>query len=198
MAGIGFENAKNYKAYPGSFIGRQIGFFEVKHVDTNAGNSSNYQLDTNNFRLAIQTIQLQAEVLFVGTPVVSNGYGRFIVGLAVDTANPANPDDLAALEQSNQMAQDIQTALRAVPALNDHNDAVVNRIYLYGDYNADGGFKYTSDFISAIVSSTSTSYVGFAQGSVEQNELIKDVYINAGGGSAGAAAVAAFLGLTDL
>jgi hypothetical protein len=173
MAGIGYSNAPHYKAYPGSFIGRQIGFFEIKHIDTNAGNSSNYELDTTNFRLAIQAIQLQAEILFIGTPVVSNNWGRFIVGLSVDTANPANPDDLTALNQSNSMAQDIQTALRAVPQLNDNsNNAVCTRLFLYGDRD-DGPLLTFSEFTSAIVSSTSTSYVGFAEGSVEQNELIE-------------------------
>jgi hypothetical protein len=189
MAQISNPNAK---AYPGSFIGRQVGFFEVRHIDTNEINQSNGKLDTTNFRLAIQTIQLQAEILFIGTPVVSNSWGRFIVALAVDTANPANPADLSALNQSNNMAQDIQTALRAVPALNDNNNAVCTRLYLWGD-RSDGAFKTASDFATAIVASTGTTYTGFASGSVEQNELVQDIY-NLGGDSA----VGTLLGMTDL
>ena len=182
----------NARAYPGSFIGRQIGFFEVKHIDTNELNIYNGKLDTKNFRLAIQTIQLQAEILFIGTPVVSNSWGRFIVALAVDTANPANPSDLSALNQSNSMAQDIQTALRAVPELNDNNNAVCTRLYVWGD-RSDGPFLTASGFLSAIVANTGTTYAGFAEGSVEQNELVQDIY-NLGGDSA----VADLLAKTDL
>ena len=50
MAGIGFENAPHYKAYPGSFIGRQIAFFHVRFVDTNAGSYGDPAFDYTNFR----------------------------------------------------------------------------------------------------------------------------------------------------
>jgi hypothetical protein len=170
MAGIGYSNAPHYRAYPGSFIGRQIGFYEIKHIDTNALNISNGKLDTENFRLAIQTIQLQAEILFIGTPVVSNQWGRFIVGLSVDTANT----DAPVFTGDNGMAITLQALLRNVPQLNDNsNQAVVTRLYLWGD-RSDGPFYTESEFASAIVANTSTTYVGFAEGSVEQNELIQN------------------------
>ena len=169
MAGIGYSNAPNYKAYPGSFIGRQIGFYEIKHFDTNAINVYNGKLDTENFRLAIQTIQLQAEILFIGTPAVSNSWGRFIVGLAVDTAT--NPP---AFTGDNGMAQTIATALGLVPQLTNNGGLTpeVTRLYLWGD-RSDGPFYTESEFASAIVANTGTTYVGFAEGSVEQNELIE-------------------------
>jgi len=170
MAGIGYNKAPNYKAYPGSFIGRQIGFYEIKHIDTNAINVYNGKLDTENFRLAIQTIQLQAEILFIGTPAVSNSWGRFIVGLAVDTANT----DAPVFEGDNGMAMTLQELLRNVPQLNDNsNQAVVTRLYLWGD-RSDGPFYTESAFANAIVANTGTTYVGFAEGSVEQNELIQN------------------------
>ena len=170
MAGIGYNNAPNYKAYPGSFIGRQIGFYEIKHADLNVfQDNSHRRLDTERFRLAIQTIQLQAEILFIGTPYVSDNWSRFVVGLAVDTANTNAP----VFSGDNGMAMTLQDLLRNVPSLNDNgNDAIVTRYYLFGG-NQDGFMKNESDFLSAITANTTTSYTGFASGSVEQNELIE-------------------------
>jgi len=170
MAGIGYSNAPNYKAYPGSFIGRQIGFYEIKHVDLNVSQDNSYRcLDTERFRLAIQTIQLQAEILFIGTPYVSDNWSRFVVGLAVDTANT----DAPVFTGDNGMAVTLQTLLQNVPSLNDNsNMATVTRYYLFGG-NQDGFMKTESDFVSAITANTSTTYTGFATGSVEQNELIE-------------------------
>ena len=165
MAGIGYAAAPHYKAYPGSFIGRQIGFYKIGHVDLNAENSYHGRLDSENFRLAIQTIQTQAEILFIGTPVVSNQWGRFIVGLSVDTANTNAP----VFEGDNSMAVTLQNLLRAVSSLNDNSNlATVERLWLYGDELVNFGY-----LDSAIVANTSTTYTGFAEGSVEQNELIQ-------------------------
>jgi hypothetical protein len=166
MAGIGFENAPHYTAYPGSFIGRQIGFFSVRHVDTNAGNGANPVLDSANFRLAIQAIQQHAEVLFIGNPTVSNSWASFIVGLSVDTANDG--DNLAG--NTNMMAETIETALRNVPSLNDNNDAVFERRFLFGT-----DLLTTSDYLDAIQYGLQGGDLPtpqtFAPGSVEQNEL---------------------------
>ena len=167
MAGIGFADAKNYKAYPGSFIGRQIGFYAVRHVDTNDGNGGSPVFATENFRLALQAIQQHAEILFVGNPVVSNSWGSFIVGLAVDTANDG--DNLSG--NTNDMAETIQDALRAVPALNDNNDAEFDRRWLFGTE-----LLTTGAYLTAITEGSQGSPLAdaetFAPGSVEQDELI--------------------------
>ena len=168
MAGIGFADAANYKAYPGNFIGRQIGFFAVRHVDTNAGNGGSPVYDMENYRLALQAIQQHAEILFAGNPVVSNSWGQFIVGLAVDTANDG--DNL--MGSTNNMAETIQDALRNVPQLNDNNDAIFERRFLFGSELLD-----TSAYLYAITQGSQDNDLAeaetFAPGSVEQDELIQ-------------------------
>jgi hypothetical protein len=156
----------HHNAYPGNFIGRQIGYYAVRHVDTNAGNGSNPVLDAENFRLAIQAIEQHAEILFVGNPTVSNAYASFIVGLSQDTTN----DGPNTIGNTNSMAETIQTALRAVPSLNDNNDAIFERRWLFG-YE----FLTTSAYLTAIQyglqGGTLPEPESFAPGSVEQNEL---------------------------
>ena len=166
MAGIGFENAPHYKAYPGNFIGRQIGFFAVRHVDTNAGNGSNPVLDATNFRLALQAIQQHAEVLFVGNPTVSNSWASWIVGLAVDTANDGPNLSL----NTNSMAETIQTALRAVPSLNDNNNAIFERRWLFGTELVTTS-NYLNDIQYGLQGGLLPEPEAFAPGSVEANEL---------------------------
>ena len=168
MAGIGFANAANYKAYPGSFIGRQIGFFAVRHVDTNAGNGGSPVYDIENFRLALQAIQQHAEILFVGNPTVSNSWASFIVGLSVDTANDGNN----LMGNTNMMAETIQQALRAVPSLNDNNDALFERRWLFGTELVTTG-NYLTDVTHGLQGGTLTNAETFAPGSVEQDELIQ-------------------------
>jgi hypothetical protein len=167
MAGIGFANATHYKAYPGSFIGRQIGFFAVRHVDTNAGNGPNPVYDTENFRLALQAIQQHAEILFVGNPTVSNSWASFIVGLSVDTANDG--DNL--MGNTNMMAETIQDALRAVDSLNDNNDAIFERRWLFGTNLVTTG-NFLTDITEGLQGGTLADAETFAPGSVEQDELI--------------------------
>lgn len=169
MAGIGFADAKNYKTYPGSFIGRQLAFYSVRHVDTNAGNGGNPVYDENNYRLAIQAIQQHAEVIFAGNPTVSNSWANFIVCIAQDTANDGN--DTIGNITSNMLSETIQQALRAVASLNDNNDAIFERRFVFGTE-----FLTTGDFLSAIQyglqGGTLPDPETFAPGSVEQNELV--------------------------
>jgi len=168
MAGIGFENAPNYKAYAGSFIGRQIGFYAVRHVDTNDGSGGSPVFSSNNFRLAIQAIQQHAEILFIGTPVVSNSWGSFIVGISQDTANDGN--DTIGNITSNAQAETIRFALRSIPALNTNNDAEFDRRWLHGS-----DLVTTGDYLDYIdesnVGDTLPEPLTFAPGSVEQDEL---------------------------
>jgi hypothetical protein len=168
-SGIGYKST--YQAYPGSQIGRQIAFYKIRHVDTNAGpvyGSSGAVYDYRNFTYAMQAIQTVAEIITIGTPSVSNSWSQWIVGLAYDTATPANELTMA----DNQMANTIQAALRAIPALNDNEPATVERVFIFGS-----GFVNTSDFLYDIAHSQANSNllptpVDFAPGSVEENELI--------------------------
>jgi hypothetical protein len=131
MAGIGFDNAPNYRAYPGSFIGRAIAFYHVRFSDMR---NSDGKLDQANFRKAVQVIQEGCEVMWVSVPYVSNSYGAFQVMVSYDTANtnPLNGDDIA-------------TRLNA--ALGDSN-IVFRREYLVGsnwyteDDSGDNFFNY--------------------------------------------------------
>jgi hypothetical protein len=156
------------KAYPGSFIGRQIGFYAVRHVDTNDGSGSSPVYSTENFRLAIQAIQTQAEILFIGNTSVSNSWGQFIVGIAQDTLNDGN--DTVGNIKDNTMSDTIQSILRSVPELNDNNDAIFERRWLFGTE-----FLTTGDYLTAITESqvgyTLDTPETFAPGSVEENEL---------------------------
>jgi hypothetical protein len=168
MAGIGFENAPNYKAYAGSFIGRQIGFYAVRHVDLNDGSGGSPIFASESFRLAIQTIQQHAEILFIGTPVVSNAWGSFIVGIAQDTANDGN--DTVGNITNNAQAETIQAALRNIPELNNNNDALFDRRWLHGS-----DLVTTANYLDYIdesnVGDPLPEPLTFAPGSVEQDEL---------------------------
>lgn len=170
MAGIGFTDAKNYKVYPGSFIGRQMGFYEINHADTNSGTFGNPDYDYTNVRLAMQAIQQHAELMFMGMPQVSNNWGRWIVALAVDTLNDGN--DTIGNIQDNNLAETIQDALQAIPALNDNQTVQFLRVHVYGNE-----FVNTSDFLNYIVTNNHganplANPETFAPGSVEQNELV--------------------------
>ena len=166
-SGIGYK--ATYQAYPGSQIGRQLAFYQIRHVDTNAGGSQGTSAyDYRNFTYAIQAIQTVAEIMTVGAPTISNSWSQWIVGLAYDTATPAN--ELSAID--NQMANTIQDALRAIPALNDNQDATVTRVFMFGTDWLDA-----ADYVDAISHSqyyndTLPTPVDFAPGSVEENELI--------------------------
>ena len=168
MAGIGFENAPNYKVYPGSFIGRQMAFYKVGHVDLNAGGLNDPALDNVNFRLAIQTIQQHAEIMFIGNPTVSNSYAQFIVAIAQDTANDGN--DTIGNIKNNDLAETIEAALRNVDALNGSSNATFERRWVFGS-----AFQSTNEYLTSITESWQNNTLDapetFAPGSVEQNEL---------------------------
>ena len=105
----------HYRAFPGSFIGRQIAYFHVRFSDLRDGDG---KLDVANFKTAVTAIQSGLEVLWTSVPYISDSYGAFQVAVAYDTANtdPQNGDS-------------IQAALRA--ALGDGN-IVFRREYLVG------------------------------------------------------------------
>lgn len=128
MAGIGFNNALNYKAFPGGNIGRQVAFYHVRFADMSDGGA----LDGNNFRTALQVIQEGCELMWASTPYVSEGYGAIQVMVANDTAN---------VYPSNGNADDIQQRLRN--ALDDGN-IVFRREYLVGSnfFDSVGFFEY--------------------------------------------------------
>jgi hypothetical protein len=169
-SGIGYK--ATYQAYPGSQIGRQLAFYKIKHVDTNSGpvyGSSGAVYDYRNFTYAIQAIQTVAEIMTVGAPTISNSWSHWIVGLAYDTATPAS--ELS--DMDNQMANTIQAALRAIPALNDNEYATVERVFMFGEE-----WLNASDYVDAIAHSQANNNllptpVDFAPGSVEENELIQ-------------------------
>ena len=167
-SGIGYK--ATYQAYPGSVIGRQLAFYQIRHVDTNAGPAygDGAVYDYRNFTYAIQAIQTVAEIMTVGAPSISNSWSQWIVGLAYDTATPAS--ELSAMD--NQMANTIQDALRAIPALNDNENATVTRVFMFGTDWLDA-----ADYVDAISHSQGRNDllptpVDFAPGSVEENELI--------------------------
>jgi hypothetical protein len=167
-SGIGYNTT--YQAYPGSVIGRQLAFYKIRHVDTNAGPAygSGAVYDYRNFTYAIQAIQTVAEIMTVGAPSISNSWSLWIVGLAYDTATPAS--ELSSID--NQMANTIQDALRAIPALNDNEDATVERVFMFGN-----DWLNASDYVHAISHSQARDElldtpIDFAPGSVEENELI--------------------------
>jgi len=179
MAGIGFTNAKHYKVYPGSFIGRQIGYYEIYHADTNSGTYGNPDYDYTNVRLAMQAIQTHAELLFMGMPEVSNNYGRWIVALAQDTANDGN--DTVGNIVNNVLAETILATLQKIPELMSSGslpgglapeDVQFQRVHLYGNE-----FVTTSDFLEYVITNNHGANLlanpeTYAPGSVEQNELV--------------------------
>ena len=161
--------AVHRQAYPGSFIGRQIGFYAVRHVDLNAGNGSNPVLDSENFRLAIQAIQTQAEILFIGNPTVSNSWASFIVGIAQDTLNDGN--DTVGNIKENTMSDTIQSILRGIPSLNDNaGQAIFERRWLFG-YELQTTSNYLSSIQYGLQGGTLPEPETFAPGSVEDKEL---------------------------
>jgi len=160
--------AVHRKAYPGSFIGRQIAFYAVRHVDLNAGNGPDPVYDSENFRLAIQAIQTQAEILFIGNPTVSNSWASFIVGIAQDTANDGN--DTVGNIKDNPMSDTIRTILRSIPSLNDNNDAEFDRRWLFGTNLVTTG-NFLSDIQHGLQGGTLPEPETFAPGSVEDQEL---------------------------
>lgn len=115
MAGIGFENAPHYKAYPGSFTGRQLAFWHVRFADFRTDEN---KMDWEKFRKAIQVIQTAMEVHWVSVPYVSNSYGAIQIMTSYDTANP-----------TPQNGDDVQTQLRAVL---DDGGIVFRREYMVG------------------------------------------------------------------
>jgi hypothetical protein len=156
MAGIGFELAPHYKAYPGSFIGRALAFYHVRFSDMR---NSDGKLDYSNFRKAIQTIQTGVEIIWVSVPYVSDSWGAFQVLVAIDTANP-NPQD----------GDSIQDALRN--ALNDGN-IVFRREYLVGGSSNGLGFADENDFLDYVDANYVKDENGIPQvfTGVEQDEL---------------------------
>lgn len=162
MAGVGFDNALHYRAYPGSFIGRQVAFYHVRFSDMR---NSDGKLDQAHFRKAVQVIQEGCEVMWVSVPYVSNSYGAFQVMLAYDTANtdPQNGDDIA-------------TRLNA--ALGDSN-IVFRREYLVGGSGYAMGFvdentylTYLDDNYAKTELSDGTMVPDVFTG-VEQDELVE-------------------------
>jgi len=97
---------------------------------------------------------------------VTDSWASWIVGLAVDTANDGPNLSL----NTNSMAETIQTALRAVPTLNDNNQAIFERRWLFGQE-----LLTTSNYLNAIQyglqGGTLPEPEAFAPGSVEANEL---------------------------
>ena len=161
--------AVHRKAYPGSFIGRQIAFYAVRHVDLNAGNGVNPVLDSENFRLAINAIQTQAEILFIGNPTVSNSWASFIVGIAQDTINDGG--DTVGNIRVNPMSDTIQSILRGVPSLNDNSgQALFERRWLFGTELVTTG-NFLSDIQYGLQGGTLPEPESFAPGSVEDQEL---------------------------
>jgi len=156
--------AVHYDAFPGSFIGRQIAYFHVRFVDTNASTVGDPAFDYTNFRLAVQAIQTQAEILWTGTPWISNGYGAFMVALSYDTANDGN--NLTG--NTNSMAETIQSILRTVL---DDGDVQFVRKWAVGSNWYDQG-----DYVDYVTNNgqfdhTTVNNV-YGHGSVEQDELI--------------------------
>lgn len=163
MAGIGFENAKHYKAYPGSFIGRAIAYYHVRLVDTNAASYGSPEFDYTNYRLAIQAIQTQAEILWVGTPFISNSYGAFMVALSHDTANDGSNTDGGA----NDKAVTIQSILRTV--LDDSNAEVIRKWAVGSNWYDQGDYV---NYVTTNNQFTENNQV-YAPGSVEEDELLQ-------------------------
>ena len=161
MAGIGFDNAPHYRAYPGSFIGRAIAFFHVRFSDMR---NSAGKLDQANFRKAIRVIQEGCEIMWVSVPYVSNSYGAFQVMVSYDTANtdPFNGDDIA-------------TRLNA--ALGDSN-IVFRREYLVGSnfFNEDDFLDYCDTNYATeplVLANGDTVNVPVVFTGVEQDEFVK-------------------------
>jgi hypothetical protein len=119
--------AGHYRAFPGSFIGRQIAYFHVRFSDLRDGDG---KLDVAHFKTALTVVQQGVEVLWTSVPYVSDSYGAFQVAVSYDTANV-----------SPQNGDDIQAALRA--ALGDGN-IVFRREYLVGSnwYTEDDFLSY--------------------------------------------------------
>lgn len=150
MAGIGFDNALHYKAYPGSYIGRQIAFYHFRFADTN----NDGVFDQGVFRKAMQVIQTGLEVMWASVPYVSDNYGAFRVMVSYDTANP-----------EPQNGDSIQTQLQNV--LEDGN-IVFRREFMMG-----GNWMTQDDFLSYVDSNFAKDENGIpvVYTGVEQDEL---------------------------
>jgi hypothetical protein len=120
----------HHRAYPGSFVGRQLAFFHVRFADMRDGSG---KLDQAHFTTAIQVIQKGFEIQWVSVPYISDSWGAFQVMVSYDTGNefPQNGDS-------------IQDALRT--ALGDGN-IVFRREYLVGGSDNGLGFVNESGFI---------------------------------------------------
>ena len=161
MAGIGFENALNYRAFPGSNIGRAVAYFHVRFADMR---NSNGKLDVQNFRTAVQVIQTGAEVLWTSVPYVSDSYGAFQVAVSYDTANEFPQD-----------GDSIQNALRN--ALDD-GSIVFRREYLVGSnfFNEDDFLDYCDTNYATeplVLANGDTVNVPVVFTGVEQDEFVK-------------------------
>jgi hypothetical protein len=156
MSGIGFENAPHYRAYPGSFVGRQLAFFHVRFADMR---NSDGKLDQTNFRKAVQVIQTGFEIMWVSVPYVSNSWGAFQVMVSYDTGN-----------EFPQNGNSIQDLLRA--ELSDGN-VVFRREYLVGGSGNGLGFADQDTFLSYVDSMYVKDDNGIPQvfQGVEQDEL---------------------------
>jgi hypothetical protein len=140
-------------SWPGSFIGRQIAFFRVRHLDTKNGDG---YFDYDNFSVAVRIIQTQAEVIWVGVPTIRDNWGSFVVAVSYDTANNAG---------DGPTAKTIEYLLQQWDG-----DALFTRVYAVGqdwyeenDYlnYIDGNFDQTNGATPVV----------YGHGSVEQDEF---------------------------
>lgn len=156
MAGI-TPAPGHYVAFPGSFIGRQIAFYHVRFVDTNANTYGSPEFDYTNFRKIVNIIQSQAEILWMGVPWISNGYGAFMVAVSHDTANNDGSTD------NNANAKTIQELLQVFD-----NDAEFVRKFAVGSDWYD-----TSSFVSYVTNNNQFTEANnvFGQGNPEQADL---------------------------
>lgn len=144
----------HYTSFPGSFIGRQIAFFHVRFVDTNAGSYGSPEFDYENFSTAVRIIQSQAEIIWMGVPWISNGYGAFMVAVSYDTANNAGEGNTASTIEELLQVWD--------------NDAEFVRKFAVGSDWYD-----TSSFVSYVTNNNqfTTANNVFGSGTAEQDEL---------------------------
>lgn len=135
----GVSVADNYRKQivPFSRFGtRKIVWFRVGHIDDNDGGA----LDMSALNIAIDAIQTKGELVTVGAPYVSNGYGKFVVGLFEDTFNNGiltngiddNSNSTGFNGMSETLEQAVQNALSNAGVSTPHGGVNVQQIYMFG------------------------------------------------------------------
>jgi len=110
---------------------RKIVWFRVGHIDTNVGGA----LDMTALNTVVEIIQTKGEIVTIGAPYISNGYGKFIVGLFEDTFNngsDTDPGEYYVNNKSETLQYAIQQALTSTGVATPHGGVNVQQIYMYG------------------------------------------------------------------